>query len=58
MTERCWPTKTGWKIRSSPGRWGEKERLFAASQPSGHRVADLMSLIQPAKLNGHDPYTF
>ena len=32
--------------------------LFADSLRSGQRAAAVMSLIQSAKLNGHDPYAY
>lgn len=32
--------------------------LFAGSQRAGQRAAAVMSLIQSAKLNGHDPYRY
>jgi len=32
--------------------------LFAGSQRAGERAANIMSLIQSAKLNGHDPYRY
>ena len=32
--------------------------LFAGSLRSGQRAAAIMSLIQSAKLNGHDPYVY
>jgi hypothetical protein len=32
--------------------------LFAGSFRSGRRAAAVMSLIQSAKLNGHDPYAY
>lgn len=35
---------------------GRKNWLFAGSLRSGKRAAALISLIQSAKLNGHDPY--
>ena len=35
------------------GRW-----LFAGSLRAGQRAAAIMSLIQSAKLNGHDPYFY
>ena len=35
------------------GNW-----LFAGSLRAGQRAAAVMSLIQSAKLNGHDPYTY
>jgi transposase len=35
------------------GNW-----LFAGSLGAGQRAAAVMSLIQSAKLNGHDPYAY
>ena len=35
------------------GNW-----LFASSLRAGQRAAAVMSLIQSAKLNGHDPYAY
>jgi transposase len=32
--------------------------LFAGSLRAGQRAATIMSLIQSAKLNGHDPYRY
>ena len=32
--------------------------LFAGSLRSGERAAAIMSLIQSARINGHDPYTY
>ena len=32
--------------------------LFAGSLRAGQRAATVMSLIQSAKLNGHDPYRY
>ena len=32
--------------------------LFAGSLRAGQRAAAIMSLIQSAKLNGHDPYRY
>lgn len=32
--------------------------LFAGSLRAGRRAAVVMSLIQSAKLNGHDPYLY
>jgi len=32
--------------------------LFAGSLRAGQRAAAIMSLIQSAKLNGHDPYIY
>ncbi len=32
--------------------------MFAGSLRAGQRAANVMSLIQSAKLNGHDPYRY
>lgn len=32
--------------------------MFAGSLRSGKRVAALISLIQSARINGHDPYAY
>ncbi len=32
--------------------------LFAGSLSAGQRAAAVMSLIQSAKMNGHDPYVY
>lgn len=37
---------------------GRKNWLFAGSLRAGRRAAAVMSLIQSAKLNGHDPQTY
>jgi transposase len=37
---------------------GRSNWLFAGSLRAGQRAAALMSLIQSAKLNGHDPYVY
>ena len=37
---------------------GRKNWLFAGSVRAGKRAAAVMSLIQSAKLNGHDPYAY
>ncbi|MFA7669832.1 MAG: IS66 family transposase [Burkholderiaceae bacterium] len=37
---------------------GRKNWLFAGSQRAGRRAAAVMSLIQSAKMNGHDPYAY
>jgi putative transposase len=37
---------------------GRKNWLFAGSLRSGRRAAAIMSLIQSAKLNGHEPYAY
>jgi transposase len=37
---------------------GRSNWLFAGSLGAGQRAAAVMSLIQSAKLNGHDPYAY
>ena len=37
---------------------GRKNWLFVGSQQAGERAAVLMSLIESAKLNGHDPWAY
>src|SRR5882672_4946111 len=37
---------------------GRSNWLFAGSLRAGRRAAVIMSLIQSAKLNGHDPYRY
>jgi len=37
---------------------GRKNWLFAGSQRAGRRAAAVMSLIQSAKMNGHDSYAY
>ena len=37
---------------------GRKNWLFVGSQRAGERAAVLMSLIESAKLNGHDPWAY
>lgn len=41
-----------------PWALGRKNWLFAGSLRSGRRAAAVMSLIQSARLNGHDPYEY
>ena len=41
-----------------PAALGRKNWLFAGSLRAGQRAAAVMSLIQSAKLNGHDPYAY
>ena len=37
---------------------GRKNWLFAGSLRAGQRAAAVMSLIQSARMNGHDPYVY
>jgi hypothetical protein len=41
-----------------PWAVGKKNWLFTGTQLAGERAAAIMSLIQTAKLNGHDPHAF
>ncbi len=41
-----------------PWATGRKNWLFAGSLRAGQRSAAIMSLIQSAKLNGHDPFAY
>jgi len=41
-----------------PWALGRKNWHFAGSLRSGKRAAAIMSLIQSARLNGHDPYAY
>ena len=41
-----------------PWATGRKNWLFAGTLLAGQRAAAVMSLIQSAKLNGHDPYAY
>ena len=44
--------------RIRPVALGRSNWLFAGSLRAGQRAAAIMSLIQSAKLNGHDPYLY
>ena len=44
--------------RIRPVALGRSNWLFAGSLRAGQRAANIMSLIQSAKLNGHDPYRY
>lgn len=41
-----------------PWQMGRKNWLFAGSEMAGQRAAVVMSLVQSAKLNGHDPHHY
>ena len=41
-----------------PWAMGRKAWLFAGSELAGQRAAMVMSLVQSAKLNGHDPWAY
>ena len=41
-----------------PWALGRKNWLFIGSQLAGERAAVVMSLLQSAKLNGHEPWAY
>lgn len=41
-----------------PVALGRKNWLFAGTGPAGRRAATILSLIESAKLNGHDPFAY
>ena len=41
-----------------PWAMGRKAWLFVGSELAGQRAAMVMSLVQSAKLNGHDPWAY
>ena len=41
-----------------PWAMGRKAWLFAGSELARQRAAVVMSLVQSAKLNGHDPWAY
>jgi transposase len=41
-----------------PWAMGRKAWLFCGSELAGQRAAIIMSLVQSAKLNGHDPCAY
>lgn len=53
------PIDNNWlENRIRPIALGRSNWLFAGSLRAGQRAAVVMSLIQSAKLNGHDPYRY
>ena len=53
------PIDNNWAENSMrPWALGRKNWLFAGSLRSGQRAANIMTLIQSAKLNGLDPYAY
>lgn len=46
------------KNQIRPWALGRSNWLFAGSLRSGKRAAAIMSLIQSARMNGHDPYAY
>ena len=53
------PIDNNWaESQIRPWALGRKNWLFAGSLRSGQRAAAIMSLIQSARLNGHEPYAY
>jgi transposase len=53
------PIDNNWlENRIRPIALGRSNWLFAGSARAGRRAAAVMSLVQSAKLNGHDPYAY
>ena len=53
------PVDNNWvENQIRPVALGRKNWLFAGSLRAGERAAAVMSLIQSAKLNGHDPHAY
>ena len=53
------PIDNNWvENQMRPIALGRKNWLFAGSLRAGERAAAVMSLIQSAKLNGHDPHAY
>ena len=53
------PIDNNWaENQMRPWALGRKNWLFAGSLESGQRAANVMSLIQSARLNGLDPYAY
>ena len=53
------PIDNNWvENQIQPVAVGRSNWLFAGSLHAGQRAAAIMSLIQSARLNGHDPYAY
>ena len=53
------PIDNNWIVNQiRPIALGRKNWLFAGSLRAGKRAAAIMSLIQSAKLNGHEPLAY
>ncbi|MCY1287019.1 hypothetical protein D9M69_248380 [compost metagenome] len=56
---RAWPVDNNWiENQIRPWALGRSNWLFAGALGSGKRAAVIMSLIQSARLNVHDPYAY
>jgi len=59
LDDRNLPIDNNWtENQIRPWALGRANWLFAGSLRSGQRGAALMTLIQSARLNGHDPYAY
>ena len=59
LEDRAVPIDNNWaENQIRPWALGRKNWLFAGSLRRGKRAAAIMSLIQSARLNGHDPYAY
>jgi transposase len=59
LTVRSALVPDGYNLIINPRHAGATRiKLFAGSLRAGQRAAAVMSLIQSAKLNGHDPYRY
>jgi hypothetical protein len=59
LDDEAVPIDNNWaENQIRPWALGRKNWLFAGSLRSGKRAAAIMSLIQSARLNGHDPYAY
>ena len=59
LTDPAVPIDNNWiENRIRPIALGRSNWLFAGSLRGGQRAAAVMSLIQSARLNGHDPYAY
>jgi transposase len=59
LDEGSLPIDNNWvENRIRPIALGRSNWLFAGSARAGRRAAVVMSLIQSARLNGHDPYAY
>lgn len=63
---KCAPNRRAFRRRDNnfierqikPWAMGRKAWLFCGSELAGQRAAIVMSLVQSAKLNGHDPWAY
>lgn len=59
LDDHAVPIDNNWaENQIRPWALGRKNWLFVGSLRSGKRAAAIMSLIQSARLNGHDPYAY